>query len=234
MKRQELAHILRASCQIAHDNDILVMGSQAILGTFDDDELPDLVRLSREADIAFLDDPDRAKADAVEGAIAEMSTFHDTNRVYAEGVHIETAELPDGWRDRLVTWSLLSSTPASPRFVEPHDLVLSKLAAGRDKDIVFATSLLDMHPSSSTSCSTVPKCYPEAVHVCGPGCRHISDARDDQGDLVSRSSSQADSRCSLCGYLSLLDGAATRLRATEPASNGYVSHRRGSGKPMLT
>jgi hypothetical protein len=120
------------------------MGSQAILGTFDDDELPDLVRLSREADIAFLDDPDRAKADAVEGEIGEMSTFHDTNRVYAEGVHIETAELPDGWRERLVTWSLLSSTPASPRFVEPHDLVLSKLAAGRDKDIVFATSLLDM------------------------------------------------------------------------------------------
>ena len=106
MKRQELAHILRASCQIAHDNDILVMGSQAILGTFDDDELPDLVRLSREADIAFLDDPDRAKADAVEGAIGEMSTFHDTNRVYAEGVHIETAR---------VIWSSRSSSQADSR-----------------------------------------------------------------------------------------------------------------------
>ncbi len=81
----------------------------------------------------------------VEGVIGEMSTFHDTNRVYAEGVHIETAELPAGWRERLVTWSLRSSAPATPRFVEPHDLVLSKLAAGRDKDIVFAASLLDAH-----------------------------------------------------------------------------------------
>lgn len=145
MRRQELAHILRASCQIAQDADVLVIGSQAILGTFDDDELPELVRLSREADIAFLDDPDRGKADAVEGVIGEMSTFHDTNRVYAEGVHIDTAELPAGWRERLVTWSLRSSAPATPRFVEPHDLVLSKLAAGRNKDIVFAASLLDAH-----------------------------------------------------------------------------------------
>jgi len=38
-----------------------VIGSQAILGAFDDDELPDLVKLSREADYAFLDDPAREK-----------------------------------------------------------------------------------------------------------------------------------------------------------------------------
>ena len=69
------------SCRVADDNDVLVIGSQAILGAFDDDELPDLVKLSREADIAFHDDPTREKADAVEGAIGEMSAFHDANRV---------------------------------------------------------------------------------------------------------------------------------------------------------
>jgi hypothetical protein len=143
MKRQELAHILRASCTIAGDADVLVIGSQAILGAYDDAELPEVVALSREADIAFLDDPDRRKADAVEAAIGEMSPFHDTHRVFAEGVHIDTAELPDGWRERLVTWTLQSSDPAAPRFIEPHDLVVSKLAAGRDKDVVFAASLLE-------------------------------------------------------------------------------------------
>ncbi len=112
MRRQELAHILGASCRVAHDSDVLVIGSQAILGAFDDDELPDLVRLSREADIAFLDDPTREKADAVEGAIGEMSAFHDANRIYAEGVHIDTAELPEGWRGRLIGWDLRSSDPA--------------------------------------------------------------------------------------------------------------------------
>lgn len=143
MRRQELAHLLRAACAIARDKEVLVIGSQAILGTYDDGELPEVVMLSREADIAFLNDPGRCKADDVEGAIGEMSPFHEAHQVYAEGVHIDTAELPDGWRDRLVTWTLRSSDPATPKFVEAHDLVVSKLAAGREKDITFAASLLD-------------------------------------------------------------------------------------------
>jgi len=143
MKRQQLAHILRASCAIARDKNVLVIGSQSILGTYDDNEVPSSVLMSMEADIVFLDDPDRRKADDVEGAIGEMSVFHETNHVFAEGVHLDTAELPSGWRDRLVRWDLESSEPADPRFIEPHDLVVSKLAAGREKDIVFATSLLE-------------------------------------------------------------------------------------------
>lgn len=143
MRRQELAHLLRAAGAVARDKEVLVLGSQAILGTYDDDELPEMVTLSREADIAFLDDPDRRKADDVEGAIGEMSPFHETHQVYAEGVHVDTAELPDGWRDRLVSWTLRSSDPATPRFIEAHDLVVSKLAAGREKDIAFAATLLN-------------------------------------------------------------------------------------------
>ncbi len=143
MRRQELAHILRAVYAIARDQEVLVLGSQAILGAYDDAELPEVVMLSREADIAFLDDPERRKADDVEGAIGEMSSFHETYQVYAEGVHIDTAELPSRWRDRVITWDLRSSDPVTPRFIEPHDLVASKLAAGREKDISFATSLLD-------------------------------------------------------------------------------------------
>lgn len=142
MRRQELAHLLRAACAIARDKEVLVIGSQAILGAYDDSELPEVVMLSREADIAFLNDPGRRKADDVEGAIGEMSPFHETHQIYAEGVHIDTAELPDGWRDRLVTWTLRSSDPAAPKFIEAHDLVVSKLVAGREKDITFAASLL--------------------------------------------------------------------------------------------
>jgi hypothetical protein len=131
VRRQELAHILRAACAITHDQDVLVLGSQAILGAYDDAELPEVVMLSREADIAFFNDPDRRKADDVEGAIGEMSSFHETNEVYAEGVHIDNAELPDRWRDRLITWNLRSSDPATPRFIEAHDLVVSKRAERR-------------------------------------------------------------------------------------------------------
>jgi hypothetical protein len=66
-----------------------------------------------KADIAFLHDRDRHNADRVDGAIGELSAFHDTNGVYAEGVHVATAILSAGWQNRLS--DLKSSHPASWR-----------------------------------------------------------------------------------------------------------------------
>lgn len=85
MTRDELAHLLRAACTITGDRNVLVIGSQSILGTFDEADLPPRATASIEADIAFLYDADRSKADDVEGAIGELSAFHQTNGVYAEG-----------------------------------------------------------------------------------------------------------------------------------------------------
>lgn len=143
MNRLELAHVLRAACAVAGDRNVLVIGSQSILGAFDEDDLPAAATASMEADIAFLEDPDRRKADGVEGAIGEMSLFHQTHGMYAEGVHIETAtHLPRGWRERLIRWPLRSSEPADPRFLDPHDLAISKLGAGREKDLDFVDALI--------------------------------------------------------------------------------------------
>jgi hypothetical protein len=142
MNREQLAHILRSASRIADDVDVLVVGSQAILGRYDEAVLPWAATSSLEADITFIEDPGRDKADQVEGAIGEMSMFHETNGYYAEGIHIDTVILPDGWRDRLITWNLQSAAPARARFLEPHDLAVSKLAAGRPKDLVFVEALL--------------------------------------------------------------------------------------------
>lgn len=99
--------------------------------------------MSIEADIAFLDDPDRLKADDVDGAIGELSTFHQVNGVYAEGVHIDTAAcLPPGWRNRLISWPLRSSEPAAPRFLDPHDLAIAKLGAAREKGLAIVDALI--------------------------------------------------------------------------------------------
>lgn len=95
-----------------------------------------------EADLAFLDDPDRTKADPVEGAIGEFADIHTNQGIYAEGIHVSTAVLPDGWRERLRTWPLQSSLPANPWFLEAHDLCAAKLMAGRDKDRIFVGALI--------------------------------------------------------------------------------------------
>lgn len=142
MNRNQLAHILRSACRIAGDNEVLVVGSQAILGSHDEDDLPAAATASMEADIAFLDDLDRAKADQVEGGIGEFSLFHEEFGYYAEGIHIDTVVLPTGWRERLLRPELTDAKPAHAAFLEPHDLVASKLAAGRPKDLDFASALV--------------------------------------------------------------------------------------------
>ena len=53
MLRSELAHVVRAAANISGETDIVIIGSQAILGSFDEDELPARVTLSREVDVAF-------------------------------------------------------------------------------------------------------------------------------------------------------------------------------------
>ena len=144
MNREQLAEVLRAASQLVDDRPI-VMGSQAILGTFEAEQLPEAATVSMEADVAFLEDSDRAKADLVTGAIGEDSNFHQLRGYYAEGIHVETARLPQGWQDRLIT----QTVPAGPNgpgvlasFLERHDLAAAKLAAFREKDIRFVTELV--------------------------------------------------------------------------------------------
>jgi len=53
-----------------------------------------------EADLYPLREPELA--DAIDGAIGELSAFHDTYGYYAQGVGPETATLPAKWIDRVI------------------------------------------------------------------------------------------------------------------------------------
>jgi len=132
------------------DPNILVIGSQSVLATFDEDELPDAATASMELDLAYFDDPTDDKADAVDGAIGELSPFHEMNGVYAQGVSVRTAVLPEGWRGRVVPWSNQSTGRARAAFLEPHDCVVSKLVAYREKDFAFAAAHDGARPDRPT------------------------------------------------------------------------------------
>jgi hypothetical protein len=142
MNREQLAHVLRAASRVAEDPNMVVLGSQAILGSYDADDLPDEATFSVEVDVAFWEDADDAKADRVDGAIGELSSFHERFGYYGQGVSVDTAVLPAGWQDRVVPFDRADAEPSAAVCVEAHDLVVSKLVAGREKDLTFSTSLL--------------------------------------------------------------------------------------------
>jgi len=134
MLRAQLEHVIRAAADLADDPDIVVVGSQAILGSFAD--APPELLVSLEADVFPRTHPERA--DVIEGAIGEGSPFHETFGYYAHAVGPETAKAPAGWDDRLVPLSNVNTRGATGWCLEPHDLVLAKLVADREKDWAFA------------------------------------------------------------------------------------------------
>ena len=133
MRRAELEHILRASEGITGAREFVVIGSQAILGRFPD--APAELTLSVEADVFTFRSPEDAML--IDGSIGEESPFHKMFGYFAHGVGEKTAVLPAGWKGRLVPIRSPSTGGATGLCLEPHDLMVSKLIAGREKDLAF-------------------------------------------------------------------------------------------------
>ncbi|MGA8756591.1 MAG: DUF6036 family nucleotidyltransferase [Stellaceae bacterium] len=138
MTRSQLEHIIRAASRISGDPEIVVIGSQAIHGQTG--QLPPIVFQSMEADVYPRNHPERA--DEIDGAIGELSEFHQTFGFYAQGVSPETATLPAGWERRLIHLSGPGTEGATGLCLDVHDLALSKYAAAREKDIEFNRELV--------------------------------------------------------------------------------------------
>lgn len=141
MQRHELEHILRAAAGITGADRFVVIGSQAILGQFLDP--PQELLISIEADLFTFRTMD--DANLIDGSIGEESPFHRTFGYYAHGVGANTAILPTGWKDRLIPFSTPSTAGAIGLCLEVHDLAISKLVAGREKDMEFVAALLKHH-----------------------------------------------------------------------------------------
>lgn len=138
MQRPQLEHIIRAAAGITGATEIVVIGSQAVLGQFPD--APAVLLVSIEADVFTFRNPD--DADLIDGSIGEGSPFHQTFGYYAHGVAEETAVLPAGWKDRLVAVRNANTGNGCGLCLEVHDLAVAKLAAGREKDSSFVAGLL--------------------------------------------------------------------------------------------
>ena len=117
MTRAQLEHVIRAA-GIANVDDVVAIGSQAVLGEFPDAPAEFLV----------------SDSDLTDSTIGERSPFQRAFGYYAHGVDETTAILQQGWRERLIL-----ATGENTRFVrgwwlEIHYLAIAKYAAGREKD----------------------------------------------------------------------------------------------------
>lgn len=82
MRRSDLEHIIRAAGAITDTKELIVLGSQAILGEYPN--APEELLISQDVDVYPRDDP--GKADLIDGSIGELSPFHEQFGYYAHGV----------------------------------------------------------------------------------------------------------------------------------------------------
>jgi hypothetical protein len=133
MRRHELEHVIRAAAAVAGDDELVIVGSQAILGQFPD--APDSLLVSKEADIYPRNRPERSGE--IEGSLGDGSYFDSIFGYYAHAVGPETATAPSGWEQRLVRVQNENTGGATGWCLEVHDLLLSKCVAGRERDWEF-------------------------------------------------------------------------------------------------
>ena len=138
MTREQFEHAVRAACDLTRESEVIIIGSQAILGEHPD--ASEFLRQSTEIDLIVKNRPDLA--DTVEGVLGEFSLFHQTHGFYVQGLTIEAATLPVGWEARLVPVSNVNTRGCTAWCLETHDLAASKLKAFRDKDKAFVRALL--------------------------------------------------------------------------------------------
>jgi hypothetical protein len=138
MRRHELEHVIRAAAAVAGDDELVIVGSQAILGQFP--EAPESLLASKEADIYPRNRPELS--DEIEGSLGDGSYFDSTFGYYAHAVGPETAIAPYGWEQRLVGVQNENTGGATGWCLEVHDLLLSKGVAGRERDWEFVEEAL--------------------------------------------------------------------------------------------
>jgi hypothetical protein len=122
MRRDQLEHAIRTACQIIGRPEVIVVGSQAILGTFREDELPRQATMSGEIDIlpiAESNEETAQLADRIEGVAGELCP---SNSFMALVSMASTCRHPRCRRAGGTDWSRCK-TPTRPRLAAGRSLL---------------------------------------------------------------------------------------------------------------
>ncbi len=134
MQRHQLQHVILEIGRRFDLRDFYIVGSAAVLAALPDPPAGALTA-TRDVDVIPPSD-DEQLADRISFVLGEASDFDVEHGYYAQGVSLRTpAFAPADWQARALPVRVAEYTGWC---MEPHDLVLSKLGAGRDKDLEFA------------------------------------------------------------------------------------------------
>ncbi len=138
MKKRDLELAIRGAARVAREREFVLIGSQAIHAYCKNP--PAEVLLSQECDLYPRSNPQAAGLIAHE--MGRNSSFARRHGFYVDVVTPDIASLPEGWEKRLKPLRVGRITAFCP---EIHDLLASKLAAGRLKDLEFVGAMLKLH-----------------------------------------------------------------------------------------
>jgi hypothetical protein len=137
MRRRAVEQTLRAAGRVAREREFFLIGSQAVHAYCR--RPPAEALLSQECYLYPRNRPETANL--IEAQLGRGSKFAKRHGFYADVVTPELASLPAGWLCRLKP---LRAGRITAFCLEAHDLIVSKLAAGRLKDLEFVGALLQM------------------------------------------------------------------------------------------
>ncbi len=139
MRKSDLFELLAAIKSLAPDEIPIVVGSQAVhlVTNFP----PEIVRQSIECDFLLTGDGKSEIRAAINKKLGVFSPYQIEHGFYADALGLATVILPTNWRERLQTLKDRSGNVIA-HVAEIHDIAVSKLIAGREKDYLFLKELI--------------------------------------------------------------------------------------------
>ncbi len=133
MRKSDLFELIRKISEISSEEKPIIVGSQAVHAVTKN--LPEIARKSIECDFLFTGGKTETRAE-INKQLGVFSNFQIEHGFYADALGLATVVLPTGWQKRLQP--LLDENGKTIAYAaEIHDVAVSKLIAGREKDFQF-------------------------------------------------------------------------------------------------
>lgn len=138
MKKDQVVDAVKHIDKLLGETEILIVGSQSLHGAHPG--VPDEILYSREVDMVLVT---KSKlGNWLSEVVGPGTHFEYNNGYYIDHVFLKDdfPILAKGWRDRVVKEIIDDKINVS--YLSPEDLAIAKLAAGRDKDILFVAGMI--------------------------------------------------------------------------------------------